>query len=163
SARLPTEEQARLLGKLEQEIKLAEAALGGGLSVAVRSREGVAVRGLIDDRPLAEASLTVPRVLEAERRVHLFVGDLVEIEVTAGAAEKRRELEALRRRWEQEAVPVLRQAALETPDEVVRALAGLTRERGEAAELRRRAEQLRGQAQGLRQQAAIHSEQAARL
>ena len=163
SARLPTEEQARLLEKLEQEIKLAEAALGGGLSVAVRPRDGVAVRGVVDERPLEEAALTVPRVLEADRRVHLIIGDLVEIEVTAGAAEKRRELEALRWRWEQEAVPVLRQAAMETPEEVIRALADLTRDRGETVEHRRRAEHLRGQAQGLRQQAAIHEEQAARL
>jgi uncharacterized protein YhaN len=162
-AALPTPEQAAALEQLERELTLAEAALGGGISVAVRPRAGISVRGFVDETILNEPNLSAERVLEAERSVRLSIGELVDIEVTAGAAEKRQVVEALRTRWRAEAVPVLERAEANSPQDILNALGALARERAAAAELRRDAERLRAEAKSRRDQAAIQEEHVAKL
>jgi hypothetical protein len=129
----------------------------------VRPRAGVAVRALVDQKAIDEPDLSAPRVLEAERSVRLSVGGLLEIEVTAGAADKRRAVETLRTRWQAEAVPVLARAALKSPQDVVSALAAIATEHGAAAELRRSAEGLRAEARSLCDQAAIQEAHVAKF
>ena len=47
-ATLPTEEVAKDLELIERELEIAEAALGGGLSVVVRPRAAVQLRAFVD-------------------------------------------------------------------------------------------------------------------
>src|SRR5262249_10619264 len=82
-------------------------------------------------------------VLEAERAATLRIGDFLDVEIVAGAAEKRRALEALNQRWANEAQPVLGRAGVTTVDELRIAI-------GEVAELLAKAEAARGGGKRLR-------------
>ncbi|HYV45124.1 MAG TPA: AAA family ATPase [Myxococcaceae bacterium] len=161
---LPAEEQAAQLGRLERDLEVAEAGLGGGLSVAVKPRRGLSIRAEIDQRPaLDEANLAAERLLVAERTVRLSIGELVDIEIAAGAAEQRRVVEALRGRWKTDAEPVLARAGAASVKELSTALSQVAKERAAAGELRREAERHRAEANGLRRNADLQEEQAARL
>jgi hypothetical protein len=160
---LPTDDQANAIAKLERDLEVAEAALGGGLSVAVRPRVGVSVRAEVDQQPgVDEANLATERVFEAERIVRLSVGELVDIEVTAGAADKRRLVEALRARWTTEGVPILAGAGVASVIELAAALATLAKDAARAVEITKQAAQLRVDAKSLRERAEVHETQAAK-
>jgi len=164
AAALPSDAQAKALQRFERELALAEAALGGGISVALRPRGRVAFRAVVDQgTEIGEADLATARILEADRRVLLSIGELVDIEITAGAADKRRAAEDLRARWNAEAVPVLERAGVKTVAEVIDAIAAVAKERSSALELRTRAERLRVDAKNLRERAATDEAQAAKL
>lgn len=161
---LPTEEQAKTLVGVERQLEVAEAALGGGLSVAVKPRAGVRIHAVLDQKPgVDEPNLTTERIFEAERSVRLSVGDLVDIEITAGAADQRRGVEGLRTRWSTEAVPVLARAGLKSLTEIASALAAIAKEGLNATDLTKRAAQLRVDAKGLRERATVDDEQAVKL
>lgn len=161
---LPTAENAAALGQLERELEVAEAGLGGGLTVTVRPRKGVAVRAEVDQkRVIDEGHLTADRLLVAERAVRLSVGELVDIEITAGAADKRRIVEILRERWKAEATPILERARAASVSEILTALGEIATEEDAAAGLRKEAETYRAEAKGLRANAAVYEEQAAKL
>jgi hypothetical protein len=163
-AALPTEEQAKTLGRLERELEMAEAALGGGLSIALKPRTPVRIQAVLDRIPTVdEPKFASERVFEAERSVHVSVGDLVDIEITAGAADKRRAVESLRSRWSTEAVPVLAHAAMKSVTEVVTALAAIAKEAADGTERTKQAAQLRADARSLRERAADHDERATKL
>lgn len=163
-AMLPTADVATGLEQIERELEIAEAALGGGLSVVVRPRAAVQLRAVVDQGdPVNEGSLTTERVIDAERTVRLTVGDLVDIEVTAGAADKRRAVESLRTRASTEIFPLLQRAGLQSVRDVRRELEALARERASAVELRKRAAQLQLDAKALRDRAVVQEEQAATL
>jgi hypothetical protein len=163
-ALLPTHEQLTALLQLQRELEIAEAALGGGVSVVVRPRTAVSVRARIDDKEAVDAAeLTLGRALEAERSVHLSVADLVDIEVTVGAAEKRRVVETLRRRRQGEVAPALRRAQLTSLNEVGNAVSAVAKERAGMEELRRRAMNLRGDADKLLERAGEQAAQATTL
>lgn len=160
SARLPTVEQSKLLLQLERDLEKAEAALGGGISVAVRSETEVAIRAAIDRQPSMDEQISADRVFEAERTLRLAIGDLVEIDITAGSSEKRRAVEQLRMRWRNEALPLLSKAKVKTRSEIDSLIADQTREQSAVADLKRGAERLRAEAKSLRDQAKIHEEKA---
>jgi DNA repair exonuclease SbcCD ATPase subunit len=104
----PSVDEVRAVEQLEHELALAEAALGGGLSVAIRPAEGVEVRLKVDGQ-----ATTLPgagQTLEAARTLDVAIPGVVELEVFAGDADGRRRAEALRRRWSNEARPVLEKA-----------------------------------------------------
>ncbi len=161
---LPGEDEAKTLLKLERELEMSEAALGGGLSVAVRPRKGIRLVAVLDQTPpIDEPDLSTERVFEAERSIRLSVGDLLDIEVTAGAAEKRKAVEALRARWSAEASPVLVRAGVRTMTDLVSALAAITNEARSSTDLAKQAMQLRADAKSSRERAAVHEQQAAKL
>ena len=161
---LPADEDAVAIGHLGRELEVAEAGLGGGLSVVVRPRKGVAIRAEVDQKTaIDEGHLTAERLLEAERSVRLTVGELVDIEITAGAADTRRLVEVLRERWKAEAEPILSRAGAASIAGVHAALAEVAKDETVAAGLRREAETCRAEARGLRANAAVHEEQATRL
>jgi hypothetical protein len=163
-ALLPAEDDAKSCVKLERDLEMAEAALGGGLSVAVRPHKGIRLVTVLDQSPgIDEPDLSTERVFEAERSIRLSVGDLLDIEVTAGAAEKRRDVENLRARWSVEASPVLARAGVKTMTEVLAAIAAITNEARAATDLSRQAMQLRTDGKSLRERAADHEQQAAKL
>jgi hypothetical protein len=89
AAGLATEEQVAAFLLLARDIEFADAALGGGISVSLRPRGAVGVRVKLDDREMVAHSLSADQTLEAERSIHLSVADLLDIEITAGDADRR--------------------------------------------------------------------------
>lgn len=160
SASLPTEQQSKALLQLERDLEKAEAALGGGMSVAVRPSAAVVVRAAVDQQPSIEFEISADRAFEAERTMRLAIADLVEVDITAGSADKRRAVEGLRIRWRDEALPLLNKAGVKTRTEIEGLVAALTREQDAVAHLKRSAEQLRTEARSLREKAKIHEENA---
>jgi hypothetical protein len=156
SERLPSAEQSKALLQLERDLEKAEAALGGGISVAVRPSAALAFRATIDQQPLVDVEISSDRAFEAERTMKLAIADLVEVDITAGSVEKREEVEVLRIRWRDEALPILSRAKVKTRIEIEDLLAELKRDQLSVAELKRSAEQLRAEAKGLREQAKIY-------
>jgi hypothetical protein len=152
------------LEKLSQELALAEAALGGGLSIAIRGSGKVPLHLALDGREaIAGIAIDGRVVLEAERVAVLSAGDLLDIEITAGAADKRATVDALRGRWAEEAQPVLTRSGLAGLSEIrERFLA--TEDLAKAAEtLATDAKQLRTEAQAARQNLELQEQRIAEL
>jgi len=163
-ARLPSDEVANTLTDLARQLEVAEAGLGGGLSVTVRPRAAIALQALVDQKEaVTEPNLMTERVLDGERHVRLSLGDIVEIEVTAGTPDKRRALEHLQMRSRTELAPVLQQAGLKSLRDVASQLLAISQERTVVAEIRKDVAQLRTDANTLRDHAAMYEEQATRL
>ncbi len=156
SESLPSAEQLKALLRLERDLEKAEAALGGGITVAVRPSAAVAIRAAVDQEPSEDVEISADRTFEAERTVRLAIADLLEVDITAGSAEKRMVVEALRIRWRDEALPVLSRAKVKTRTEVEDLLAGLKRDQMAVTEQKRTAERLRTEAQALQEQAKIY-------
>lgn len=167
SEQLPARSTLTELHRLAREKEVAEAALGGGVTVAVRPRRPIALHAVADDdSPVDQPALRTEKVIDAERRLQLSIGDLVDLEITAGAPEKRRALEALRRRWKDEVLPTLQQAGaasladLEAAYTAIATLeASALAARGQAKALRVQAEALRVKAAGLEKQPSPSKEE----
>lgn len=142
--------------QLERDLGMAEAALGGGISVAVRSKAKVMIRTAIDQEASTDLEISAERVLEGERTMRLAIADLVEVDITAGSAEKRKAFEALRLRWRGEALPLLKKAKLENLHEVEALVAEVAREQEAVEDLKRDVARLRAESKSLRDQATIH-------
>jgi len=160
-AELPDEPQRAALERLRRETDLAEAALGGGLTVVVKPRSSLLLRSTTDESPSEEKRVMKELSLEAERRVQLTIGDLVDIEVVAGAAEKRKDAEHLRRRWKTEALPVLERANVRTLSELGERFTALGTQRERLAVLAQQVAQLEGEAKSLRERSTMLEEKAA--
>ena len=162
-AKLPSQERWKQLDMLRQQIELAEAALGGGLSVRISPRRAdLPLRATIDGRTLRDAEpLAGEQTFEAERTARLLIADLVELEISAGAAEKRRELSALQQRWDAEAAPVLEQAAVASLLSLESALSALHTEDAAADKLRQQAETRASDARAMKERASLIAKQVA--
>jgi hypothetical protein len=144
-----------LLTELDQQLKVAEARLSGGVSVVLRPRKPVIVHARMDDtEAVDQVDLAIERTLEAERSVHLSIADVLDIEVTVGDVNQRKAVERLRARSKKEIAPALKKAGVRTLNEVVNALAAIAREATAAEGLRKQAMDLRGDAARLFDRAA---------
>lgn len=158
---LPTNEQAKNIAALERKVALAEAELGGGLTVVMRPRRAVEVRVLADGtQVIAEAALSSESKIDAKRAVEVLVGDMIDIEVTAGTADRRHALEELRARWRAEAAPVLELAGIATVEALQSALQQLGTDRAAAADIAAAAQRERDEAANMRAQASALDERA---
>ncbi len=161
-AALPDEAALGELRRLAQDKAIAEAALGGGLSVAVRPRRPIALKATADDATAEDvAGLAAERTFEAERRLQLAIGDLLEVVVTAGAPEQRRRAEGLRRRWKEEALPALERAGAASLADLEAQAAAVGKHAQAAAEARDKAKAARAEAEALRHKAATLEQQPA--
>ena len=158
---LPDEKQRASLARLRHEADLADAALGGGVTVVVRPRSPLMLRSTTDESAPEEKKVSSEHALEADRRVQLSIGDLVDIEVIAGAAEKRKDAEHLRRRWKTEALPALERAGVRSLGELTELFAGLNEQLEQAKTGARGATQLEQEAKTLRDRSAMLDEKAA--
>lgn len=155
--KLPDPALTKRIEDLHQKIAMAEAALGGGFSIALKGAGKAALHVTTDGEPAVAGTMLEGRlVLEAERKASVAVGDLVEIEIVAGAAEKRRELERLRERWANEAKPFLKRAGVDHPAQLREALSALAVREGELATARAEAQTARGEAAAEHERAALH-------
>ena len=161
SKRLPSVADLQALEQLERERDLAEAALGGGISVTVRPSAAVALRSRVDQEEVVSAEISSAWELEAERTMQLAIGELVEIDILAGSAEKRKHVESLRVRWRKTAQPVLKKAGVLTLAEVRSLHASVATEQQRIGVLQREAEQLRNAARQARELAAVRENAAA--
>ena len=159
-SRLPDAEHRKLIGQLERDLKLAEAALGGGISVALRPKAKLKIHAVLDEQAATDLEISAERVLEVERTLRLAIADLVDVDITAGSAEKRKAVEALRVRWRVEGVPLLKKAKVESIGDVESLAAEVMREQAAIEVAKRDAERLRAEGKSFREQARIHEERA---
>ena len=158
---LPDEKQRAAFERLRRESDLADAALGGGVTVVVKPRSSLLLRSTADENPPEEKKVVKELSIEADRRVQLSIGDLVDIEVITGAAEKRKDAEHLRKKWKAEALPALERANVRTLAELGELFAELNEKLEQARTLRQNAGQLESAAESLRARAAMLEEKAA--
>lgn len=159
-AALPLPAQLHELRELERKLEKAEAALGGGVNVVVRPSRTIDVTARVDGTPPISERLAEVRAFAADRALGLSIDKVVELEITAGSADARSQVESLRQRWATEATPVLEKAGVTNLAALIAATESLQRERLAAAETLRGAQQLRAEAKGLREQAALHRQRA---
>jgi hypothetical protein len=158
---LPDEKQRAAFERLRREADLADAALGGGVTVVVKPRSSLLLRSAADESAPEEKKVAKELSIEADRRVQLSIGDLVDIEVIAGAAEKRKDAEHLRKKWKTEALPALEKASVRTLAELGELFAELNEKLEQIKTLRQNAGQLESEAASLRARAAMLEEKAA--
>lgn len=161
AAKLPGAEQLQALQELERELERAEAALGGGLSVAVRPTRKLGVRVQLDDEAPNNTQLVAERTFDAQRQVRLVIAEVGEIDITAGSAAQRKVVDEVRSRWREDAQPALTKAKVKTLRDIADLRAALAKEQAALSELKRSAERLRLDAKSLRDQATIHQGTAA--
>ena len=121
SASLPNLEELSTLLDFQRRIDLAEAALGGGLSLVVEPRKPLAVQIWADG--IARVASSNATEVEATRTIEISIGDLLDLRVVAGDANSRREAARLRTEWAQNASPVLALAKVTTLAELQEAVA----------------------------------------
>jgi DNA repair exonuclease SbcCD ATPase subunit len=151
---LPDVDRVNAILKLDHDLRLAEAALGGGLSATVRPRKGVTVEIRSDDGEIRRSKKEV--TVEASRAIELAIVDIADVRILAGDVAKRREADTLRTRWDAEVRPVLALAGLETG-------AALGEARAKADEALRRADALEKDAEHFAEKAAERNSRAVDL
>lgn len=115
---LPSAEIVASLRALRDDVRIAEARLGGGLSITVRPRRAIAMRTTRDgvtDEPVTTSDVST---VSANRVVALSIDNLVDIEITAGEASARLAASELRSRWEREGASTLRRLQVATVEEL---------------------------------------------
>ena len=103
---VPDGDVVAALRTLAQELEVAEARLGGGLSIALQPHDDVRVQITVDGAEPEERSGTEAVTVEAQRFVELQIEDVLDVTITAGEADARTKVEDLRKRWAGEAIPV---------------------------------------------------------
>lgn len=106
-ASLPAAERIQELDGLRHQLQVAEAALGGGLSVEIRPRRPLTIQATRDGAADRAITDSVPATLTAKRALALAIHDLLDIEITAGEEAARRTAADLRARWLREGESVL--------------------------------------------------------
>ncbi|WP_394827339.1 AAA family ATPase [Pendulispora albinea] len=162
--RLPDAALTRRLEELEQQRAVAQAALGGGFSLALKGSGAVPVHITIDGtEAMAGTALQGRLKLDGERTAFLRVGELLEVEIHAGAADKLHALEVLDEQWANEAEPVFERAGLKTTAAIRDESAGVRELLTAASNLRSEARQLRTEAEAARQAARMKEQQSREL
>lgn len=162
--RLPDPILLKRLVDLQQQIEVTEAALGGGFSLAVRGSGKVPLHVTLDGAKTLDGTAVDGRiVLEAERTATLRIGDLLDVDIVAGAAEKRKTLESLRERWANEALPILERANAKSPAELREQSQAIADRESSLARARSAATQLRTEARAARESATMHAQRATEL
>lgn len=160
-ALLPDAKLRATMRRLFEDLARAEASLGGGVSVTVKPRSSLLLRSTADEAPPQEQRLSRELAIDAQRRVQLSIGDLVDIEVIAGGVDQRKEAELLRARWRAEARPVLERAAVRNLEELDERFEKLEAGDAEAKALRETAAQRLRDAQALEARATDLAERSA--
>lgn len=158
---LPDDKQLTQFDRVRTDLDLAKAALGGGVTVTVRPKSEVLLRRKTDEGSAEETKIATELVLEADRRVQLSIGDLAEIEVITGAAEKVKEAERLRKKWETEVRPALERAEVDSLSELRERVLAQTERLEDARKWREQARTLNTEVTALRERAEMLDEKAA--
>lgn len=117
-ASIPTSETIANLRTLRENVRIAEAQLAVGLSVAVRPKRPIALRSATDGTAEVSSTISESLALTARRQVTLHIDDLVDLEILAGEESARAKASALHDRWESEGAAMLREHRLDTIEEL---------------------------------------------
>jgi hypothetical protein len=132
---LPDPPQLEELRALSQQLAVAEARLGGGLSVVVERLREVGVEVRRDGVPLDVAD-SGEVAFEADRAFEIQLGDVARVTVEAGERAAREEVGQLRERHRQQVAPVLEAARASSLEELAeRVTENEAREAARAGEL----------------------------
>lgn len=158
---LPEENERAAFERVRRELELAEASLGGGVTVVVRPRSQLLLRTTADEGLEEERKIMQERAIEADRRVQISIGDLVDIEVIAGAAEKRKDAEHLRKKWRSEVLPALEKYGVRSLPELQELVAKQAARLEQARALDTTAQQAEREAESFRERASTLDERIA--
>ncbi|MBL8916909.1 MAG: AAA family ATPase [Archangium sp.] len=136
--KLPDASKQSFISDLRRELDLAEAALGGGFTVQLKPRSEGRLRVSLDDGDFEEERVRGEKTIEADRRANIGWGDSLDFEVIAGAPEKRREVDHLKKKWRAEAVPLLELAGLRSKKDLDSSLEQLASQRAQLGVARAR-------------------------
>lgn len=141
-ASLPAAERIHQLEGLRHQLQVAEAALGGGLSVEIRPRRPLTIQATRDGA--ADGSITDRELvtLTAKRSIALAIGDLLDVEITAGEGAARRTAADLRARWLREGEAILVEHGFASIEEIRLARAGADAALREISDAMREAEDI---------------------
>ena len=160
---LPSGEQLALLARLERDLALAEARLGGGLSVSLQPRQDLRWQVTADGERQSDQTGLKAFEVQAQRSLLLQVQDHFELVITAGEAQVRQQVDELRRRWAEEAQPWLERAETSHLEELQKARESADAVQKQVAELNGQAEQLRRRSQERRERSHSVPELQARV
>ncbi|MBL8917282.1 MAG: AAA family ATPase [Myxococcaceae bacterium] len=154
---LPSTEQVAAFARLEADRRVADAQAGGGLSVVVRPREEVRLHAEVDDEaPVDEVvRANKDRAFDAERKVTLALGQMVELEIVAGTKAARQQRDTLSKRWRNEVLPALTKAEVTSVAELQARHDALAKERSELQGLASNLERWRSEERSAREQVAL--------
>lgn len=118
---LPERSQLEALRRLEGDLRVAGAKVAVGLSVTVTAKRPlrVAVQG-DDGLPTSHELDLFSLEANARRKLRIEIDNVAEVLVSGGAADARVEIEALEKRWTEEAKPLLQEARVDTIEKLVR-------------------------------------------
>jgi len=154
--KMPDCDVVNRLMNLDQQLRIAEAALGGAFSVTVQPRRALSIQAHVDEKKKRSVTGESMVRFDAERSLDLVIEDLVDVQILAGAAEKRQQYESLRVAWAREAKPVLAAVGVSSVSELAgaRSIADdaardIQAKRDQAVQLRERYMELSQRAQNL--------------
>ncbi len=156
---LPAPETLATLQRLHGDLRVAEAQLEVGLSVAVRPLQPLAVELSRDgEEPQSHSLGTFQVTFEAQRQLRLRLAEQADVVVTGGTQEARDRAEALRTRWRKEAEPALAAAGVSSLEQLEQARRSADERLKEALEHAHASATLTTQAEALAEAAARHDE-----
>jgi hypothetical protein len=147
------------LRELRERMRLAEARLGGGVTVLVRPKRSLDVTATTDGNEASHTDLVTELAMSARRSIALRICEVADVEIVAGEEDARRDAAAARAFWEAEGSATLRAHRCETLEqlEVLRHDADV-RER-DAAAVEREAEQVLARAEGRQREVDLATRQ----
>ncbi|MDP1916243.1 MAG: hypothetical protein Q8L14_08355 [Myxococcales bacterium] len=153
----PSSAEISKLATLEQDLKLAEARIGGGLTVAVRPRDELRLHLEIDDEAPVDEVVRADkeRTFEAERKLALTIGQMVEVEITAGSKQDRQTRDALSKRFRAESRELFARAEVNSVVALQARQQELEREREALKTLRAETDRLKADAASASQHAQL--------
>jgi hypothetical protein len=128
------------LRRLESDLRVAAAKLDVGLAVTIRPKHDLQVTTQRDgaepeDHELRDSDLEA----SARRQIWIEIAGVAEIAVAGGAEDARQQMDQLERRWQNEAVPLLKLADATTLDQLVQIVGDTEGRKREIDEARREA------------------------
>lgn len=137
---LPPSTQVAELRRLAEDLRVAEASLGGGMSITIRPRRELVVTSSVDGASATPRTTREPVTLSASRALSIAIDDLVDLEITAGEEAVRITAAGLRARWAGEGASLLRAQSVESIEALEALLAETEVTRRAADDCRRDAE-----------------------
>jgi hypothetical protein len=137
---LPSLQEIEQLRRHRDELRIAEAKLS--LLVTVRPKRPLTLRVSHDCDDIAPRVIDEPATLEGTHSLTVGIDDLVDLEITSGAADSRKQAADLRRKWLDVGAPALRAHDVDTVEALVELQQQSEQMEREASEREREAEQL---------------------
>jgi hypothetical protein len=161
---VPTTSEIAALRQLREDRRIAEARLGGGITLVLRPRRPLSFQATRDGiLELSVSSNDAPVTIAADRAIRLSIDDVADVEIAAGEASARQAAADLRDRWEREGAAVLRSHRIDTVEQLENLRAAADEAQRTADERRREAARLDAEATEREQRAGDRATLRARV